>query len=311
MFPFLRLTPAAAVSLTAGKAPSYIEKQEFAPHVVKPGLTNATDRYRPGRGEGAIDPARLNPAWTDLTANPIGSRTFSFSPVQSVRYDWALTSPDLHLVVGLEKPWEHPEAFGFHSADRVWRKVAAEMQAAGRTGHPTLVCNFATLDPTHPERAGSIESTGLALIGGELVYQNSGTWLINNNSGRFGVVRKLDANAKRALLGQIETRAQSHYMERFESDEGTAMFHALNEVAIRFGQNSTTATAESYDQHVQRINALLSFVKTKFYDEAGLRVITQRMSTHAGTWGNIKRFVQGKAAQMGKVSNGSSWWTGR
>ena len=85
MFPFLRLTPNAAVSLTAGKAPSYIEKQEFAAHVVKPGITKATDRYKPGRGEDAIAPARLNPAWTDLTANPIGSRTFFFaSPVGTV-----------------------------------------------------------------------------------------------------------------------------------------------------------------------------------------------------------------------------------
>jgi hypothetical protein len=311
MFPFLRLTPDAAVSLTAGKAPSYIEKQEFASHVEKPGLTKATDRYKPQRGEHAIAPARLNPAWTDLTANPIGSRTFSFAPVQSVRYDWVLTSPDLHLVVGLEKPWERPEAFGFHSGDRVWKKIASEMQSAGRTGHPTLVCNFAAVDPSHPERAGVIESTGLGLIGGELVYQNSGTWLINNNSGRFGVVRKLDASAKRALLGQIENRTQQRYVDTFQSDEGTAMFHALTEVAMRFGQNSVTATDESYDQHVQRINALLSFVGTKFHHEAGLRVITQRMSTHTGKWGDFKRFVQGKAAQMGTVSNGSSWWTGR
>lgn len=261
MFPFLRLTPDAAVSITAGKAPSYIEKQEFASHVEKPGLTKATDRYKPQRNEQAIPPARLNPAWTDLTENPIGSRTFSFAPVRSVRYDWVLTSPDLHLVVGLEKPWEHPEAFGFHSGDRVWKKIASDMQSAGRTGHPTLVCNFAAIDPSHPERAGAIESTGLGLIGGELVYQDSGTWLINNNSGRFGVVRKL--------------------------------------------------TDENYDQHVQRINAILSFVATKFHHEGGLRVITQRMSTHAGTWGDIKRFIQGKAAQMGTVSNGSSWWTGR
>jgi hypothetical protein len=310
MFSFLKITPDTAVALTAGKAPSYIEKQEFAAHVEKPGLTNPTDRYKPQRGE-VIAPTRLNPAWTDLTANPIGSRTYSFGAVQSVRYDWVLTSPDLHLVVGLEKPWEHPEAFGFHENDRYWRQIAAEMESSGRTGHPTLVCSFAAVDPAHPERAGGIESTGLGLIGGELVYQNAGSWLINNNSGRFGVVKKLDANAKRTFLGQIESQTQRHYEETSGSSEGTAMFHALTEVATRFGENSTTATDEDYEHHVQRINALLTFVAEKFHREAGLRVITQRMSTHTGLWGDIKRLAQGKAAQWGTVSGGSSWWTGR
>lgn len=310
MFSFLRITPDTAVALTTGKAPSYIEKQEFAAHVEKPGLAKPSDRYKPQRGE-AISPTRLNPAWTDITADPIGSRTFSFEPVQSVRYDWVLTSPDLHLVVGLEKPWEHPEAFGFRAGDPRWRKIAGDMESSGRTGHPTLVCNFAAADPEHPERAGAIESTGLGLIGGELVYQNAGSWLINNNSGRFGVVRKLDAGAKRNLLTQIETDTQRHYEETFGSDKGTAMFHALTEVAARFGENSSTATDENYDQHVQRINALLSFVAEKFHREAGLRVITQRMSTHTGFWGDVKRYAQGKAAQWGKVSAGPSWWTGR
>jgi hypothetical protein len=89
------------------------------------------------------------------------------------------------------------------------------------------------------------------------------------------------------------------------------MFHALTEVATRFGENSTTATDEDYEHHVQRINALLTFVAEKFHREAGLRVITQRMSTHTGLWGDIKRLAQGKAAQWGTVSGGSSWWTGR
>lgn len=190
MFPLLTITPDAAVSLTAGKAPSYIEKQEFAAHVQKPGLNSPTDRFKPQRGE-PIEPTRLNPAWTDLTANPIRSATFSFEPVQSVRYDWVLTSPELHLVVGLEKPWDHPEAFGFRGSEPVWKRIAADMKASGRSGHPTLVCSFAAAGG---ERPGAIESTGLGLIGGELVYQNAGTWLINNNSGRFGVVSRMVVN---------------------------------------------------------------------------------------------------------------------
>jgi len=309
MFSFLRITPDTAVALTTGKAPSYIEKQEFAAHVEKPGLAKPSDRYKPQRGE-AISPTRLNPAWTDITADPVGSRTFSFEPVQSVRYDWVLTSPDLHLVVGLEKPWEHPEAFGFRAGDPRWRKIAGDMESSGRTGHPTLVCNFAAADPEHPERAGAIESTGLGLIGGELVYQNAGSWLINNNSGRFGIVRKLDANAKRQRLAQIEAKAEERY-KKSGSDDGAAMYHSLMEVMREFGENSTNAADEDYTHHVQRINALLAFVAEKFHSEAGLQVVTQRMSTHAGTWGDIKRFVQGKAAQWGTVSAGPSWWTGR
>ena len=310
MFPFLKIKPDAAVSLTAGKAPSYIEKQEFAANVVKPGLVQPSDRYKPVKG-AVIAPSRLNPAWTDLTESPIGSRTFSFEPVQSVRYDWVLTSPELHLVVGLEKPWEHPEAFGFRDGDPRWERISAQLQVAGRTGHPTLVCSFAPIDGNPQASAGIVESTGLGLIGGELIYQNAGAWLINNNSGRFGVVKKLDANAKRSMLQQIEQQTQSRYQEAWGSDAATAMYHSMVEVASKFGENSTNATDEDYTQHVQRINALLAFVAEKFHRQAGLKVTTQRMSTHTGLWGDFKRFAQGKYAQMGQVSSGSSWWAGR
>lgn len=116
MFSFLMSKPEAAVALTAGKAPSYIEKQEFAENAHVPELVDPTDRHKPARG-ARVEPTRLNPAWTDVTESPIGSPTFSFHPVRTVRYDWVLTSPALHLIVGLEKPWDHPEAFGFHSGD--------------------------------------------------------------------------------------------------------------------------------------------------------------------------------------------------
>ena len=50
MFSFLKITPDTAVALTAGKAPSSIEKQEFAAHIEKRGFTNPTchPRWRAG-----------------------------------------------------------------------------------------------------------------------------------------------------------------------------------------------------------------------------------------------------------------------
>lgn len=306
MFSFLTRKPEAAVALTAGKAPSYIEKQEFAENANVPDLVRPTDRHRPARG-AAIEPTRLNPAWTDLTESPIGSPTFSFRPVQTVRYDWVLTSPALHLIVGLERPWDHPEAFGFRSGDPVWRRIATAMEESGRSGHPTLVCSFGNVD-ANP--LGHIESTGLGLIGGELVYQNDGRWLINNNSGRFGVVKKLSATAKAEVLQRLENEARQRHQARGVLD-GTAHYNAIMEMRQRFGETSSDATDEDYDQHVLRIQQLLAFVADKFHREAGLTVMTQRLSTHTGLWGDAKRFFQGWAAQKGYVSASSSWLAGR
>jgi hypothetical protein len=109
--------------------------------------------------------------------------TARFQPVQSVRYDWLLTYPANHIIVGLEKPWEHPEAFGGRGNEQWWLRYAREMREAGRTGHPTLSATFSC-----PDEEGAVSGGGQAIIGGELVYQNAGRWLINNNSGRFGII---------------------------------------------------------------------------------------------------------------------------
>ena len=200
-------------------------------------------------------PVRLNPAWTDITQAKRDNALYQFQPVQSVRYDWLLTSPDHHVIVGLEKPWEHPEAFGCRGDEIWWRRVKEELKQSGRTGHPTLSAAFSNVD-----EGGKIESAGQAVIGGELVYQNAGRWLINNNSGRFGIIR-----------------AHDH---------------------------------ESHEEHVERIHGLLEYVKAIFYDEGNLFVMTQRMSTHAGIWGDAKRWFQGKRAQSGSIGRNASWLRG-
>ena len=306
MFSFLTRKPEAAVALTAGKSPSYIEKQEFAENAHVPELVDPRDRHKPVRG-ARIEPTRLNPAWTDLTESPLGSTTFSFHPVRTVRYDWVLPSPALHLIVGLEKPWDHPEAFGFNPGDPVWKRIATAMEESGRSGHPTLVCSFGSID-ANP--LGNIESTGLGLIGGELVFQKSGKWLINNNSGRFGVVKKLSATAKAEVLARLQAEALQRHQARGVLD-GTAHYNSVMEMRQRFGETSEDASDENYDQHVLRINQLLAFVADKFHREAGITVMTQRLSTHTGLWGDIKRYYQGWSAQTGDVTESSTWLAGR
>jgi hypothetical protein len=201
-------------------------------------------------------PTRLNPAWTDITQAKRDDPGYRFEPVQSVRYDWLLTHPANHIVVGLEKPWEHPEAFGCRGNEPWWLRYAQEMEEAGRTGHPTLSATF-----SRPDEGGAVSSGGQAIIGGELVYQNAGRWLINNNSGRFGVIRQ--------------------------------------------------RTGETHEQHVERVHALLEYAKSIFYDDGDLFVMTQRMSTSTGFWGDAKRWFQGKMAQSGSVGRDSEWLRGR
>ena len=237
--------------LTPGKDPRSIDPSERD-------LAHRTDpQGNPFQAKARDDgPTRLNPAWTDITQAKHDDPGYRFQPVQSVRYDWLLTHPANHIIVGLEKPWEHPEAFGCRGNEQWWLRYAGEMREAGRTGHPTLSATF-----SRPDEGGAVSGGGQAIIGGELVYQNAGRWLINNNSGRFGVI--------------------------------------------------TQRPGETHDQHVERVLALLEYAKSIFYDEGDLFVMTQRMSTHRGLWGDAKRWFQGKKAQSGSVDRDSQWLRGR
>ena len=56
---------------------------------------------------------------------------------------------------------------------------------------------------------------------------------------------------------------------------------------------------------------LLEYAKAIFYDDGDLFVMTQRMSTSTGCWGDAKRWFQGKMAQSGSVDRDSAWLRGR
>lgn len=93
--------------------------------------------------------------------------------------------------------------------------------------------------------------------------------------------------------------------------DGTAHYNAVMEMRQRFGETSADASDENYEQHLLRVNQLLAFVADKFHCEAGLTVMTQRLSTHTGWWGDVKRAYQGWQAQRGEVTESSNWLAGR
>ncbi|MFA5960992.1 MAG: hypothetical protein WC785_10815 [Tatlockia sp.] len=134
---------------------------------------------------------RVNPAYTQVAGNA------SFVPLPGVTYLWVLNQ-DKKLIVGLERPWEHPDAFNFdlQSADqkKQWEQIAGQLQHTDEDshegfGHPTLGVGFF--------KRGAAK-VGAAYLGGELNFRE-GTWIVDNKSGRHGHFKEQD-KGKQALI---------------------------------------------------------------------------------------------------------------
>jgi hypothetical protein len=136
---------------------------------------------------------RINPAFVNLTAGD------KFYPHEEIVYLWAYNA-NKELAVGIEYPWQHPEAFdldlGNDNERAVWELISEQLQTLIEGiikhygfGHPTLAANF--------DEEGSI-SVHLAHLGGELKYVE-GEWVIDNKSGRFGRYEEADLEIQRQI----------------------------------------------------------------------------------------------------------------
>lgn len=100
-----------------------------------------------------------------------------------IPYLWALNK-DCELMIGIEKPWLYPQAFGFTENNALWLQIKGffiDVISTKGFGHPTLVPIF--------DQQGNVitgTNTHCAYLGGE-IYFHKNQWVVNNSSGRFGI----------------------------------------------------------------------------------------------------------------------------
>lgn len=151
---------------------------------------------------------RINPAYSDVA--DINSETLA----PGVTYIWTLNQTG-RLLIGLEKPWEHPEAFHIDTTTEEglsqWAEIVKQLKQSSVEseshegyGHPTLGASFT--------ESGDVE-VGEVFLGGELRFDDDkGFWVLNNRSGRYGRARE---TAPEAIL-QIQQTLE-HVAKRFQA----------------------------------------------------------------------------------------------
>ncbi|OGT43851.1 MAG: hypothetical protein A3F13_05600 [Gammaproteobacteria bacterium RIFCSPHIGHO2_12_FULL_40_19] len=152
----------------------------------------------------------INPGYVDLTF----LKTVRLD--QSTPYIWVLTA-DNHIILGIERPWDHPSAF-VPGSETELNKIRANaikmlelsLQDQAPTpeyleekcglGHPTLSAKFTP--------SGDIDHAGgKAFIAGALTYDTqSKAWLLNNKSGRFYKVQGKNVAGIEYLLGLVAAK---------------------------------------------------------------------------------------------------------
>ncbi|STX81444.1 Uncharacterised protein [Legionella busanensis] len=121
---------------------------------------------------------------------------------QDIPYIWAIDNTG-NIMIGIEKPWLYPQAFGFKGNETLWHEIKEQLKLKNDNlnyGHPTLT-------PIYEESGKIISSdiSELAFIGGELVYKDN-KWIINNKSGRFRhVIDKNNQPASAEVITHILT----------------------------------------------------------------------------------------------------------
>lgn len=132
---------------------------------------------------------RLNACWFPLED--------MFTPVVNVPYLWVATEDQ--IIIGIEKPWEHPEAFvdpdDYYALAEIM-PILHDMELHGRLGHPTLATEFQGDGTVNAKR-------GRAIMAGELILDRHDICVINNDSGRFDMSAVLDEEAAKKKLIEI------------------------------------------------------------------------------------------------------------
>ena len=210
---------------------------------------------------------RVNPAYMNI------SDVGHFNPVAGVTYIWALNS-EKKIIIGIQKPWEHPDAFNFDLKDsnqkKQWDDITDKLKMDSEDpsslnsnpegfGHPTIGAEFIT----EGERSGGVHP-GACYLGGELNYKNE-QWVINNKSGRYGRKKELGLDNQKEIQ------------------------HILLEVADEFQRMGIPVKPELIlnDPDPQFESAILTVGKKKeakeLCDEFKSRIMSQREETSSAS----------------------------
>jgi len=121
---------------------------------------------------------RVNPAYYHL--RDLNPNAF----VPTVPYIWVITEKR-EVVIGIEAPWDYPDAFGFNIENpedaKNWTHIQQQLKEAQPIlGHPTIAVQFLE---TRADAGTTLP--GKCYIGGDLFHDGE-NWILNNRSGRYG-----------------------------------------------------------------------------------------------------------------------------
>ncbi|STX27965.1 Uncharacterised protein [Legionella beliardensis] len=148
---------------------------------------------------------------------------------EDIPYIWAIDREG-NVIVGLEKPWAYPHAFGYEGDEPLWQEIKKQLLLENEKwnyGHPTLT-------PLYNENGEIISSdtSELAFLGGELVYKDD-IWIINNKSGRFrNTLNKDNELASPEIIEQILTHIAEKLKESNLVEDITTALYSKQTVAL-------------------------------------------------------------------------------
>jgi len=209
---------------------------------------------------------RINPGYINITKGD------AFTPVANVLYIWIYTA-EKELIVGVKKPWMHPEAFfNANALEEItskdwWKKTSKDWEEAGRIGHPTLSDAFEQTGEASPQKSR-------VLIGGKIILNEDNTIGIYNKSGRFGNVKNDPIDAL-YLLHEIKDlfakaiRIQAKFNIKL----------VLKNPKVDYLPSYYKIWEKSNDELSSALSLLRSYLESNAASDAGKRV-TQEMLNH-------------------------------
>jgi hypothetical protein len=178
--------------------------------------------------------------------------------IPGISYIWAIDQEG-NINIGIEKPWLYPQAFGLKKESYEWTKLKEKLYKKGGFGHPTLSSIF--------DKKGNVVTstdTKCCYFGGEINYKD-GKWIIDNNSGRFGIIN-LDENKLQNALNIVSNSIRTLTKDRVDVNLMTTGSTYLKSYYIQWhkGKYNLESSIRLLEDYANG-NSIGSYLKLRFF----------------------------------------------
>ncbi|HHF7350021.1 TPA: DUF5617 domain-containing protein [Legionella feeleii] len=178
--------------------------------------------------------------------------------IPGVSYLWVIDQEG-NINIGIEKPWLYPQAFGLKNESDEWTKIKKTLYKSGGFGHPTLSPVF--------DKKGNVATstdTKCCYFGGEINYKD-GKWVVDNNSGRFGIIN-LDENKLQNALNIVSSSIRNLTKYRVDVNLMTIGSTYLKSYYIQWtkGKSNLESSIKLLEDYANG-NSVGSYLKLRFF----------------------------------------------